>query len=759
VNRGASAAWDLNRPRCPPSAAHFLPPPPPRLLLPDSASFAAGTLDLFVSGFSETGIPYSGAAWFCTKSTEVATAYLTKSCTATANYLSEAQFIAATNALASQTCTQSTDARCTTAALTATFGAFPQVYAAWCTGSYITIVATGHGRLGNASYNLDDIPYPPGGVDTDGTLCRTRSASVSDKLIQWRAPLTPVKLASAAYSNNNYAWGGLENQISNTAVGTFGIPIISGIGWTIQGQEIFPIFNNNGEFTPEKCEVDACQEHVGQGGGTPHLHGDPFGPNCLYWAANYTSYTMHPPLIGYAHDGYRIYGRHLSYSAEGWSGNDLDLCGGHEHGDYGYHYHTKVFNATSGAGGSNMISGLSKGVPYPATTTGPFYCFRGNITAADPYFTAITGTQSRVMAPCAGMTNYYVKSSAVVLKNAGVQSTVGLVTSTATASATATASSTATSTATRTSTSTSTASSTATSTATATNSAGAPAPPTETATASSTATATSTQTLSATATATATATRSTGAIIPTETATASSTATTSSVATKTASASATASSTATTSASVSASNTLTLVSSSASLTLSSLPATAFSNGKITSSTLATLTSSLVSAVSSSCTAYCSSVNTTITSITETSTGTVIYGTNAAGVFVGSARRLATYGALTVAYKVTGPAAIVAATATAPTAAFSEAVASSIATTFTGVTTTVGTTTTTTTTASSGLSTAAVIGIAVGCGFVGLCLIGYCIYEVFFHVRAKKEAAASRRNIAENIELRAVDPSH
>jgi hypothetical protein len=50
--------------------------------------------------------------------------------------------------------------------------------------------------------------------------------------------------------------------------------------------------------TPEHCEVDSCNEHVGQGGGWPHLHGDPFGPTCLYSAANYSSDVIHPPLIG-----------------------------------------------------------------------------------------------------------------------------------------------------------------------------------------------------------------------------------------------------------------------------------------------------------------------------------------------------------------------------------------------------------------------------------------------------------------------------
>ena len=55
---------------------------------------------------------------------------------------------------------------------------------------------------------------------------------------------------------------------------------------------IFPIYNNRAVYTPQQCEVDSCNEHVGQGGGQPHLHGDPFGDEaptkCLYGPSNYT---------------------------------------------------------------------------------------------------------------------------------------------------------------------------------------------------------------------------------------------------------------------------------------------------------------------------------------------------------------------------------------------------------------------------------------------------------------------------------------
>ena len=61
--------------------------------------------------------------------------------------------------------------------------------------------------------------------------------------------------------------------------------------------DIFPTFNNRAELTDDSCEVDTCNEHVGGGGGQPHLHGDPFGPYCLYSGANYSSETAHAPQV------------------------------------------------------------------------------------------------------------------------------------------------------------------------------------------------------------------------------------------------------------------------------------------------------------------------------------------------------------------------------------------------------------------------------------------------------------------------------
>lgn len=57
----------------------------------------------------------------------------------------------------------------------------------------------------------------------------------------------------------------------------------------------------NGQLVPlilcRECNLDSCNEHVGQGGGEPHLHGDPFGSWCLYSASDYATLASHPPLV------------------------------------------------------------------------------------------------------------------------------------------------------------------------------------------------------------------------------------------------------------------------------------------------------------------------------------------------------------------------------------------------------------------------------------------------------------------------------
>ena len=177
------------------------------------------------------------------------------------------------------------------------------------------------------------------------------------------------------------------------------IYIITGV--TIDGQEVFPVFNNGAILTPSWCEVDSCNEHVGKGGGAPHLHGDPFGTHCLYSKTNYTSLsgkksteTVHPPLIGWSLDGPSNYGRYLSLDAPGGR-IELDDCGGHVHDGMRYHYHAKIQSgkANRQSRGDEKLYGTEGSyAEFPAFPFGPDQCWKGKYESDAVAVVIIVGT-------------------------------------------------------------------------------------------------------------------------------------------------------------------------------------------------------------------------------------------------------------------------------------------------------------------------------------------------------------------------------
>lgn len=149
---------------------------------------------------------------------------------------------------------------------------------------------------------------------------------------------------------NNFLTGNTEISASGTndayytastpfssLIGQSNVPNSGPQGWALNG---VPWYNSfpGGMYTWAMCEVDKCNAHAGQGFDY-HYHGDPFGPQCMYSASDYTNTSVHPPLIGYGADGYPIFGRHLSSSAPGYS-VALDECGGHVHSGIGDSYIT-----------------------------------------------------------------------------------------------------------------------------------------------------------------------------------------------------------------------------------------------------------------------------------------------------------------------------------------------------------------------------------------------------------------------------------
>ena len=211
------------------------------------------------------------------------------------------------------------------------------IKAIYCTDQFLVVHSDG---VANHLDSLNLIPRPPGGgTGNYATACVTRNQEI--QFLTFKIPLFPVELPSASLTNN------VVTFISGSMLPTnVPLPASGPVAVTVNGLPLFPPYNNNGELTWVTCEMDGCNAHVGQGFDY-HYHGDPFGSKCMYDNLDYAFPAAHPPLIGFSLDGFSIYGRHLSEVAEGYS-IPLDICGGHRHGSYGYHYHSQVrtFNAT-----------------------------------------------------------------------------------------------------------------------------------------------------------------------------------------------------------------------------------------------------------------------------------------------------------------------------------------------------------------------------------------------------------------------------
>ena len=306
--------------------------------------------------------------------------------------------------------------------------------AAYCNDKYLVIIGTGATGF---TTNMADISQAPGGTyypdGTTATDCVTSEVTVSSPKMETTA--IPLKtgdyrytLLDTALGSNNFdtfsegAGDGKYKYLCDTDTeGCFGLPSWTGVGVSTTGQSIYPLYSNVVRITLDACEVDSCNEHVGQGGGQPHLHGDPFHASdtmCHYGPANYTDGTDgHPPVIGFAYDGPTIYGRYLSTSAPGFS-DGLDDCGGHEHSADltaygGYHYHAQVISATTSSANKGVPANkiANTGKTYPAFTPGPYKCFRGDLSkrgdAAYSYWNTNVPVQDTK--PCNGMTHYWVK--------------------------------------------------------------------------------------------------------------------------------------------------------------------------------------------------------------------------------------------------------------------------------------------------------------------------------------------------------------
>lgn len=103
------------------------------------------------------------------------------------------------------------------------------------------------------------------------------------------------------------------------------------IGVAINGVPFYNPYNREGE---DAAKVEVFDECCG--------HPDPLGryhyhiyPRCVHTSFKDDPH-QHSPLIGYAFDGYPIYGPN---GENGKPPTDLDTCNGHTDAERGYHYH------------------------------------------------------------------------------------------------------------------------------------------------------------------------------------------------------------------------------------------------------------------------------------------------------------------------------------------------------------------------------------------------------------------------------------
>ena len=331
------------------------------------------------------------------------------------------------------TCTQRTTGICSGSFLANVLKGRGVKYA-YCNDKWLVIGATG--ESGHWTPNLNDVPNPPGTTVGGVGYCTGELTMTVGIARTTFFPLDIVDLPTGVSTNNIHLFDGsttiggntgpITNRDSSKSIGAtaYGLPNGAGVGTMVNGIANWVTQNDQGEWSEGVCEVDSCNQHVGQGGGQPHAHGDMFADThtCLYGTSNYSSgVNGHPPVIGFANDGHLIYGRYLSNSAPGFGAPLLDQCGGHKHDvttdvdEHGlnlhnnYHYHTQVFDAVCGA-----RDRCTSGVRYTASSTGPLFCYRANLTASEGS-AALLGATSRYGATqtqmnyrCCGMTDYYM---------------------------------------------------------------------------------------------------------------------------------------------------------------------------------------------------------------------------------------------------------------------------------------------------------------------------------------------------------------
>lgn len=219
---------------------------------------------------------------------------------------------------------------------------------------------------------LWDVARPPG--DGNGGSYEQQSVTRS---YHREAYLTKIPLrdyGEVTSLTENTMVNDLASDVGVTAYDHHNYASVNATGIAVDGVVIYPTYNNTLHIAQEAAELSAQGMHAGRGLGV-HYHADAHSGRGsglhLYNARDYVG-RDHPPIVSMGFDGVAGYGIYQpgDTSSEGVS-IPLDDFGGHEHGDYGYHYHSFTRDAvTEGNGG---------GVSYTAHILPPLGAWAGRI--------------------------------------------------------------------------------------------------------------------------------------------------------------------------------------------------------------------------------------------------------------------------------------------------------------------------------------------------------------------------------------------
>lgn len=204
---------------------------------------------------------------------------------------------------------------------------------------------------------LGDVARPPG----DGLTGRyeeqnvTRSFYLENFLLKF--PMRDYGEVATPTENDLSSIGSLADDVNESNYDHHNYASTGSSALAIDGVVIYPSYNNTLNYAQSAGELSVQGMHSGRGLGV-HYHADGHhaattNPETdtglsLYDEDDYAG-TSHPPIIGLGFDGVAAYGFYLDGDTESHGASiALDEFGGHEHDDYGYHYHAASSSQTSG---------------------------------------------------------------------------------------------------------------------------------------------------------------------------------------------------------------------------------------------------------------------------------------------------------------------------------------------------------------------------------------------------------------------------